>query len=456
MEKDYKRFLHILKENRVLYDTAQRVLDNFQGELSLVGETTVALTAPIVYSYTKWVLQTAMNQGITRLYFLARDGYNSYNIAKAICKQYHLNMECKYIYVSRYALRIPQYHLDIEAGMDMIFGNASNVTLKKIFDRIAFDENQVSEVRKQIGVNIEELNSKLNYIELKEVKKKFSACQTFCDMVYENSQKAYDVIIAYMNQEGLFDEIAYGIVDVGWTGTMQQSMETLINSHIGKPIHLKGFYFGLYDIPQSMRPENFNTYYFNYRHGLRRKVMFNNNIFECLCTANSGMTIGYECINGTIVPKFSSEKNKNSESWQVSEQIKMIQEYAQEAIKIDSLNRKMNESDKRIIYKLCKAFMCNPSKKEALAYGRYQFSDDITEKNLTSLASEMTKEEIRKNHFIYYILERLGGNYHTKVSCWPEGSIIITGGRGTRWDRMDCILLRTVRYLKMNMKKVKQ
>lgn len=456
MRKDYKRFLTILKDNPVLYDTAQKVLGKHQGALSLVGETTYSLTAPIMYLYTKWVLQSALNQGISRLYFLARDGFILYKTAVLICKQYHLDIECKYIYVSRYALRIPQYHLDMEVSMDKIFGNAANITLKKIFDRVAFDDRQISEVMNQVSIDIDQLHSQLNYTELKEVKQRFQACQVFQQMVMENSKKAYDSTIAYMKQEGLFDEIEYAIVDVGWIGTIQQSMEALVNSYRSKPIQLKGFYFGLYDTPDNMNPNNFNTFYFNSRNGLKRKVMFNNNIFECLCAANNGMTIGYETKNRMYIPMFSSEKNVNAGSWPIEEQINGVQEFAKEAVIVDTISRQANKRDMQIIYTLCKEFMCRPTKREAIEYGRFKFSDDITEKNLTSLAIEMTKEEIRENRLIYYILERMGSAGHTKISCWPEGSIVIAGGRETRWNQIDCILLRTIRYIKMNIKKVKR
>ena len=206
----------------------------------------------------------------------------------------------------------------------------------------------------------------------------------------------------------------------------------------------------------NLNPNNFNTFYFNSKNGLKRKVMFNNNIFECLCAANTGMTIGYETKNGTLIPMFSSEKNVNVGYWPIEEQINGVQEFAKEAVKVDTMSRETSKRDMQIVYKLCKEFMCRPTKREAQEYGRFRFSDDITEKNLTSIAIEMTKEEIRKNRLIYYILERMGSTEHTKISCWPEGSIVIAGGRGTRWNQIDCILLRTIRYIKMSMKKVKK
>ena len=58
--------------------------------------------APTLYEFVLWVLQEALQSGTKRLYFLARDGYQMYLAARQLCKQYDLDIECRYLKVSRY------------------------------------------------------------------------------------------------------------------------------------------------------------------------------------------------------------------------------------------------------------------------------------------------------------------------------------------------------------------
>ena len=69
------------------------------------------VSGPIVYAFTEWVLERAVKLGIHRLWFLARDGYLPYLIARKICTSRGLRVECKYLYCSRKSLRSASYHL---------------------------------------------------------------------------------------------------------------------------------------------------------------------------------------------------------------------------------------------------------------------------------------------------------------------------------------------------------
>ena len=66
---------------------------------------------PILFDYVWWILYQAQQRGIQRLYFLARDGYLLREIAQQFCARFGLKIECRYLYCSRAALRMPSYHL---------------------------------------------------------------------------------------------------------------------------------------------------------------------------------------------------------------------------------------------------------------------------------------------------------------------------------------------------------
>ena len=84
--------------------------------------------APALAGFVQWILAQAKKDGIRRLYFLARDGYFPCRAARPSCEAYGISIECRYLYLSRYSLRRPLYHLDREAALHDICRNAVRIT----------------------------------------------------------------------------------------------------------------------------------------------------------------------------------------------------------------------------------------------------------------------------------------------------------------------------------------
>ena len=65
--------------------------------------------APAVGAFSQWVLGRALKDGVRRLYFLSRDGWHFYHMAQRLCRAWGFPVECRYLYGSRYAWRLPLY-----------------------------------------------------------------------------------------------------------------------------------------------------------------------------------------------------------------------------------------------------------------------------------------------------------------------------------------------------------
>ena len=107
--------------------------------------------APTLYEYVLWVLQETLQSGKKRLYFLARDGYQMYLAAQQLCKQYDLDIECRYLKVSRYAVRVPEYHLLGDACLDRIFLSGIDISFYQILNRAALSEEEMIAVCREIN-----------------------------------------------------------------------------------------------------------------------------------------------------------------------------------------------------------------------------------------------------------------------------------------------------------------
>lgn len=447
---DYERYLSILKKkNTGLYNAAIDTLNCDIDRSSIVFTTTATFTGSVLFMYVNWIIEDAKNKNIKRLYFLARDGYVLYEIARVICKNHNIDIECKYLYSSRIAWRLPQYYIQGKDCLDKIFLNGVDVTLRKIFQRAFLSQQEIEIIMKEIEVPLKKLDDILCSQDIQNYREKCSGCKIFFNYIYQHSKQAYGSTLAYFKQEGIFDSIEYALVDAGWMGSMQESFDMLINYNQDKSRLTQGYYFGMFGLPKGRGQDNYHTFYFNKSHGFKKKVYFNHNLFECLCCARDGMTIGYEKKDERYVPILSSTMNQNMNRWEVNTQINTIIEFAQNAVKYINQGDLNKLESNELILSLSKKFMIAPSVREAECYGVYNFSDDVSEKNLQPLAIKMTKNEMKQQQFLYLVACRMGfirPKTIPKKSSWIEATIIRSDVKLKNWYRINVILYRMILY----------
>ena len=395
--------------------------------------------APTLYEFVVWVLQEALQSGTKRLYFLARDGYQMYLAARQLCKQYDLDIECRYLKVSRYAVRVPEYHLLGERCLERICVGGIDVTFEKIMQRAALTDKEAEEIAALAGYT-ENYRKVINYHEVMQLKDRLKKIPLLFHYIDSHSKEAYGTAIGYLTQEGLLEPAPYARVDSGWIGTIQQSIEHLLRQK--QPDRkLEGYYFGLYEIPEGEKRENYHSFYFTPWGEIKRKVHFSNSLFEAVFSAPEGMTLSYrtegEKDKIIYVPVTDSRENLNRE--RISRYICWLEEFLQEkkqSLPQDSkrweqlpeknckCRNQFPQADSGYVEELLSPFMGNPTQFEAEAYGSLLFSDDVREDNNQKVSADFSEQEIKNHHLLNRLLIMTG--VRKKVlheSAWIEGSI---------------------------------
>ncbi len=394
----------------------------YDNSTSVDEETYLYVFAPVLVEFVKWVIDTALCEGRQRLYFLSRDGYQMYLVAKRIIEDMDIDIECRYINVSRYALRIPEYHLMKEKCIDRICIGGIDVTFEKVMKRAGLTEEEAIEIAKLCGYE-ETYKKVMSYKKVLALKQELLQKGLFFEYVYKHSIERYGQALRYLKQEGLFDEVSCAIVDSGWVGTLQQTVNNLLVSG-GREQLISGYYFGLYETPRNCE-KLYKSFYFGPKGRILRKARFSNCLFEAVFTSTEGMTLYYQKKEDNIIPVFDNKENPNKVF--VQKHIDMLNKYmdiyCEEFIKYD-------KEQKCDCYKLLKAMMGYPSKEEVEAYGNSLFSDDVLEGSMQKVAAELTDEDIRNQRFISKILIMLGiKNVTIHESAWIEGSIVRNDGK---------------------------
>lgn len=378
--------------------------------------------APTIVEYVEWVLEQAQRSGKKRLYFLARDAYPMFVVAKAICQSEGIELDCRYIKVSRYALRLPEYHLLGQNCVERICIGGIRVTLRKILRRAGLGLDEIQAVANEIGFSAQ-IDRELLYPEIMSLKSTLRDNQTFLSAVFAKSKEALPYAIGYLEQEGLLDDIPYGLVDSGWVGTLQQTMENLLKTQKSQ-LRLEGYYFGLYEVPRSIASakERYHAFYFTPGRYIGRKVCFSNCLFETICSSPDGMTLGYGKTETGFVPMESAESNPNADR---------LERYSALLAHFVSNYCKAAEAEapaESVCPLILKAHMGRPQDWEVAALGDNLFCDDVLEGTLQEVAAHLSDEEIRNQRFFSKAAIMLGlKKEEIHESAWIEGSIVRNG-----------------------------
>lgn len=407
--------------------------------------------APTLLMFVLWVLTEAVKNGKQRLYFLARDGYMMYQVAEYICKQWKIPVECRYLYCSRYALRMGEYCLLGENCLDYICLGGMEVSFESLMRRGGLTDKEAMEITK--AMNMQERTGQIFSSEqIQEIHFQLQKNNKFLKYVMAHSREEYPNVIGYLKQEGLLDDISYAIVDSGWVGSIQKSISHLVES-TGCNREIDGFYFGLYEYAAGMERARYHSYFFTPTDGNSKKALFCNNLFECIFSAPEGMTCGYQKVNDRYEPRFYQSKNQNRK--RIEKGMELVLTYVgayveRRKIGSDSKNLKF---EKKVLSQLIAAFMAHPTMEEAKVFGKYVFNDDVTGKETHPVAARLSKEELRQTR----LLQRLYRYATHKGSCsvlsaWPEGSSVLAKGEHTNRLMQDVIY----KYLLYSRKSLEQ
>lgn len=416
---------------------------------SLVEE----FSGPIIFNYVWWVIREAEKRKIKCLYFLARDGYTLRRVAELFCKQYGLDIQCKYLYCSRMSLRIPSFFFIGDEAYDMLLNWGYSITLESLVCRANLDEGERREVYKECKMEDIEETKILSRNEFDICSKRLRKSKLFRKCLDQKSKEAYANTIGYLKQEGLFNQNIIAIVDSGWTGSMQRSLRHLLE-FAGCTNKIIGFYFGMYECPKSCADGEYLTWYFDGKKKARDKAIFNNNLFECILSAPHGMTVGYYASGTSRIEPLLNNSMKMSDLEFVSAQSNNIVQYCLSRLNDNEFSEFSRIELHKDTFKRIRRYMFNPTPEESKYYGRFQFSDDVSELGQSSLADEDQRDRM-KNYSIFrralrklIKMKSLGG---TAELFWPCGTAAFLPEFEKIWYRKNIYLWELIKHkLKQN------
>ena len=287
-----KSGLHIEKNKRMRRNAGENIIKDYRNNqsISLAKRIGIELGGTILFPYVYWVLEQANKMDIHRLYFVARDGYVLKEIADTIIQHKNLDIETSYIYGSRRAWRLPSLNEEFDIFLLLEASSIHKIdSVKKLASVFGLD---VQEIKKYLPYNYANEMDKLSLYDIKNIAFALSESREFRREVVLKQIREKELVVKYMQQKIDFEEDNFAFVELSGTGYTQECLANLLSEVLKQKS--RNFFFRM---EREIESEVCEFYVFI------KEFIEHGYIIEALCRAPHGQCIGYQEIEGKIVPK---------------------------------------------------------------------------------------------------------------------------------------------------------
>lgn len=295
-------------ENQFLYERLYCFLNNhnnsaYTDAMSIGYE----ILGPMLFGYCKWLRERIRADKIDKIFFLSREGkiiQEAFNRLYPLCE-----VEQTYLHVSRQALVVPQlaYEADFDGISDKL-QRLANVPLVSMIPEICgLDQTIFQEKLLKAGLDGSWMIDKVPN------ERKEELYHIIQEAGRDEFKQQEEYIVAYLQENKVKGNVA--IVDIGWSGTMQQALQQYT---LEKDTKLYGYYLGVRNIKSAVdyagllragylfdagRNENFNL-----------MMRFTAEVIEMLFLNAAGSVLRYTAAEDGIIPVLSESEYGKAEN----------------------------------------------------------------------------------------------------------------------------------------------
>ncbi|MEM1109247.1 MAG: HAD family hydrolase [Planctomycetota bacterium] len=417
---------------------------------AVIRDVAAGVAGPMLVSYVYWILRRSENMGLKRLYFLSRDGQVLFDIAKKLVEKWDLEIDCRYIYASRQAWG--RAFLD-ESVRAWVWGDVvEGTSLRDILTRLSVRAEDVIGDLDKLGYGADRLDDGLDRADVYNLRDYF-ASEEFAKTTFYSRQRHRDMLRDYLDGVGMLEDVPKAIVDIGWTGTLHESLSILLDDLGAPPVH--AFLFGL----------NLNdTTWKGYRHGffydttrelgllnpLERKNLFV--MSEVFCAADHGTVSGFKRHDDDSVTALLAEGWEGRViDWGLPIFRKTLDALV-DALPVSDFRAPLVVSMRYPLNRIIRAFWTDPTEREAAVWGSFPWDAGQGDEDKVN---QLVRPYYGPKDFIRRTVFRKRPPYKNNI-YWVEGSLAVSPGYFRAAVRQTNRLLDRLWPLVVKAKKIKK
>lgn len=213
-----------------------------------------AYVGPLYYGFTAWLVERLRQDGIERVHFLAREGYILQQVYERFEAIQPLGLPHDYLYASRrlYSLALIT-ELD-EPALQTLIKSDLRVSVGSFLRGNGLDPDQHTDALRAHGFAAPDVWLQTS-ADLERLRRLLLALR---DDFLAHVARERETLLDYLNRLGFGEAQRVALVDVGWRGTMQQTLSRL-SEKFGLEAELQGYYIGAFS-QQAARPGDMRGY----------------------------------------------------------------------------------------------------------------------------------------------------------------------------------------------------
>lgn len=349
----------------------------------------IKCVSPIYYGFTNWIYQLTKHK--ENIYFLARDGFAMKEIYEKFKQKLNKNIDTYYLYCSRASYQNPTLvFCEKDFALEILtrYNASLNQKLKisAILKTVGLENKDYTKALKNFNLTLDTVLYPGN---IQHVKK-------FLGYIYSDIKDSLtlkkDLVVSYLKQMKMDSYQKVNLVDVGWAGSTQFSLNKLMPN-----IEFSGYYFGtLKSMYDNVKYNSFG-YAFDSEEPkeIYQKITDNIMMYEFIMSASHGSTKGFKK-NGKKIEPILGDNSVNE---------KYIDEFQTSAI--DICTEYLNYYDELKNLKASVAIQnyekfINEKKYDDLKMFKNIIESVGYDNQTTSFVPSYTKEEIEKDLANFY------------------------------------------------------
>jgi len=375
-------------------------------------EAAASVAAPALVAFVLWVLQRAEKMKLQRLYFVSRDGQIMLKIARILAGPLQSRCELRYLCGSRASWCPPSFAEFDNALLDWLLPPGSTHSVRSGLARLHLAPEPLQEDLLRCGFEPSAWEHELSPNEAKSLRCLLQG-QPFQQRMRAQAAQGQPLLLKYLQQEGLLDDVPWAMVDIGWHGTLQDALGRLLAGAGGRAPH--GFYCGASGPPDNAQGGAREAYFADTRAGhepcghtpsghtpdevLARLVT----PLEAFCMADHGQVLGYVQQDGKVQPVLGDTASDGLAAWGLPLVQETICRFARELAR-DGLSYPAQDL-RPLALEGIRRFWSSPRPAEARAWGSLPCEDEGQRYLLAEgysarqLACALASGSIERSHF---------------------------------------------------------
>jgi len=349
------------------------------------------VAAPVLTSYVLWTLSRAVEMGLKRLYFISRDGEILLEIAKRLLPAYWpgVSMELRYLRGSRQAWMLPSFAVSTRDLGRYLLQYYQNSSLKIIMSRVNLALEDCRHILPTYGFAADEWERKLVRGDLESLQAMMTD-SVLLQRIGVRAQESTGEVLGYLTQEGLFDDVSYGLVDLGWAGVMKGALERILS--LRKKAAPPFFFFGRIEYERHDEQSTLQAYQFNLAQGtgVDRGWTGITWLMEMFCTSLSGGLRHYESRNGRYEPVLREANTSAVWEWGFERMRNSILRFAENLAGKAKQMKTPAFLPPSATDTLLRAFWFRPTRSEARVWGQFPFEEDPSAESFSCMVPPLT------------------------------------------------------------------